>query len=392
MSGQPLPASFGTIKSQFTNGGQPLLGSAWKFHKRGKSGIEVSELWPHVAECADDLAVIRSCYTESFVHAPAMYQMVSCRTMAGHPSAGSWVAYGLGTENRNLPAYCVLPQPQGLPEGGAPMWDSGYLPAAYQGTVLRGGARPIFNLAPPPGMSRAEQRRMLDYVKEMNERTLTPDGTDLSARIDSYELAFRMQMHAPEAVNLRRETAETRALYGIDDARSAEFGTRCLLARRLVERGVRFVQLFSGGGPVSWQWDAHDNVVQNHEKMCGATDKPIAGLLKDLKRRGLLDDTLVVWGSEFGRTPTSQSGLGRDHNPYGFSIWMAGGGIKGGTIHGATDEIGYKAVVDPVHPRDIYATILYLLGLDHKQLTFLHNGRNERLTDFAGEVIRKVVA
>jgi len=392
MHGQPLPASFGTIKSQFTNGGTPLMGSAWKFQKRGRSGIEISDLMPHVAECADDLAVIRSCYSESFVHAPAMYQMVSCRTMAGHPSAGSWVAYGLGTENRNLPAYCVLPQPQGLPEGGAPMWDSGYLPAVYQGTVLRGGAKPIFNLAPPPGMSRAEQRRMLDYMKEMNALTLTKDGTDLAARIDSYELAFRMQMSAPEAVDIRRETAETRALYGIDQAATSEFGTRCLLARRLVERGVRFVQLFSGGGPVSWQWDAHDNVVENHTKMCGATDKPIAGLLKDLKRRGLLDETLVVWGSEFGRTPTSQGGRGRDHNPYGYSIWMAGGGIRGGTVHGATDEIGYKAVVDRVHARDIYATMLHQLGLDHKQLTFLHNGRNERLTDFAGEVITPILA
>jgi len=199
-------------------------------------------------------------------------------------------------------------------------------------------------------------------------------------------------MSAPEAVDIRRETAETRALYGIDQAATSEFGTRCLLARRLVERGVRFVQLFSGGGPVSWQWDAHDNVVENHTKMCGATDKPIAGLLKDLKRRGLLDETLVVWGSEFGRTPTSQGGRGRDHNPYGYSIWMAGGGIRGGTVHGATDEIGYKAVVDRVHARDIYATMLHQLGLDHKQLTFLHNGRNERLTDFAGEVITPILA
>jgi len=391
MDGQPLPASFGTIKSQFINGGTPLLGSAWKFHKRGQSGIEISELLPNIAECADDLAVVRSCYSESFVHAPAMYQMVSGRTVTGHPSAGSWVTYGLGSVSENLPAYCVLPQPQGLPEGGAPMWDSGYLPAIYQGTVLRGGERPIFNLNVPEGMNRTEQRRLLDYLKEMNELTLTEDGTDLSARIAAYELAFRMQQHAPEAVDIRRETAETRSLYGLDDAHSNEFGTRCLLARRLVERGVRFVQLFSGGGPVSWQWDAHDNMVVNHEKMCAATDRPIAGLLKDLKRRGLLDETLVIWGSEFGRTPVSQNGKGRDHNPSGYSIWMAGGGIKGGTVYGATDEIGYRAVTDRVHARDIHATILHQLGIDHRKLTFLHNGRNERLTDFAGEVITGII-
>ena len=272
------------------------------------------------------------------------------------------------------------------------MWDSGYLPAVYQGTVLRGGAKPIFNLAPPADMSKDAQRHMLDYMKHMNEQTLTNDGTDLSARIASYELAFRMQQHAPEAVDISRETAETRRLYGIDEEKTNDFGSRCLLARRLVERGVRFVQLFSGGGPASWMWDAHTNVVENHEKMCGATDKPIAGLLKDLKRRGLLDETLVIWGSEFGRTPVSQSGKGRDHNPSGYTIWMAGGGIKGGVVHGATDEIGYRAVQDRVHARDIYATVLHQLGIDHKKLTHLHNGRYERLTDFAGEVIKPIIA
>jgi hypothetical protein len=392
LHGQQLPASFGAIQSQFLEAGTPIMRSAWKFRKYGQSGIDVSELMPHTAECVDDLAVIRSCYTESFVHAPAMYQMTNGRSMAGHPSLGSWVTYGLGSESENLPAYCVLPQPEGLPEGGAPMWEAGYLPAVYQGTMLRGGQKPILHLAPPAEVSRRQQRRMLDYIREMNERTLTPDGTDLSARIAAYELAYRMQQYAPEAVDLRRETPETRALYGIDEAQTAEFGTRCLLARRLVERGVRFVQLFSGGGPVSVQWDAHDNVVENHEKMCRWTDKPVAGLLKDLKRRGLLDSTLVIWGSEFGRTPVSQNGKGRDHNPEGFTIWMAGGGVKGGQVIGATDEIGYKAVSDRAHPRDIHATILHLLGLDHLKLTYLHNGRHERLTDFAGEVIRKVVA
>ena len=392
MDGQPLPKSYGEIKSQFIKGDMHLMRSQWKFKQYGQSGMPISDLLPHTAECADDLAVIRSCYCESFVHAPAMYQMVSGRTMMGHPSLGSWVTYGLGSESENLPAYCVLPQPEGLPEGGAPMWDSGYLPAVHQGTVLRGGSTPILHLNPPPGTSREQQRRMLDYLREMNESTLSPDGTDLAARISSYELAFRMQQHAPEAVDFRKESEETKNLYGLDSAETREFGTRCLLARRLVERGVRFVQVFSGGGPVSVQWDAHDNMVENHEKMCRWTDKPVAGLLKDLKRRGLLDETLVVWGSEFGRTPVSQNGKGRDHNPEGFSIWMAGGGVKGGTIVGETDEIGFRAVKDRQHPRDIHATILHLLGMDHMKLTNLLNGRHERLTDFAGEVIHTILA
>jgi hypothetical protein len=391
LHGEKLPESYGVIKSQFTDGRMKLLGSAWKFKKYGQSGIDVSELFPHVAECVDDMAIIRSCYADSFIHAPAMYQMVSGRTTQGHPSVGSWVTYGLGCATENLPAYCVLTQPEGLPEGGAPMWGAGYLPAAFQGTHLRSGPNPILNLAPPPGTDPSDQRRMLDYVREMNEMTLTPDGTDLSARIASYELAFRMQQHAPEAVDLRKETAETKSLYGLDDPHTADFGARCLLARRLVERGVRFVQLFSGGGPASTQWDAHDNVVTNHTKMCRFVDKPISALLKDLKRRGLLDETLVVWASEFGRTPISQNGKGRDHNPSGYTMWMAGGGVQGGRIVGATDEIGYRAVEDRVHARDIHATILNLLGLDHLKLTYLHNGRHERLTDFAGEVIKKLL-
>ena len=391
LDGQQLPASFGQIKSQFIQAGTPLMGSRWKFKKHGQSGIEVSELFPHLAECVDDMAVIRSCHAESFVHAPAMYQMVSGRTLAGHPSLGSWVTYGLGSESANLPAFCVLTQPEGLPEGGAPMWDAGYLPAVHQGTVLRSGPSPILHLKPPKEIGERQQRRIFDYLREANERTLAPGGSDLSARIASYELAFRMQQHAPEAVDVSRETAETKQLYGVDEEETREFGTRCLLARRLVERGVRFILLFSGGGPVSTQWDAHDNVQENHEKMCRWTDKPVAGLLKDLKRRGLLDETLVVWGSEFGRTPVTQNGKGRDHNPSGFTTWLAGGGVKGGTVVGATDEIGYKTVQDPVHPRDLHATMLHLLGLEQMKLTYLDNGRFERLTDFGGEVVKQVL-
>jgi Protein of unknown function (DUF1501) len=391
LHGQQLPPSFGQIKSQFIKPGTPLMGSPWKFKKYGQSGIEVSELLPHTATCVDDIAVIRSCYTESFVHAPAMYQMMSGRVVPAHPSLGSWVTYGLGSESENLPAYCVMTQPQGLPEGGAPMWDAGYLPAVYQGTLLRNGSTPILHLDLPKEIGRNQQRRMLDYMRQMNGIGMREDDTEMSARIASYELAYRMQQHAPEAVDVRKESKETKILYGLDDANTVEFGTRCLLARRLVERGVRFVLLFSGGGPVKVQWDAHDDVKSNHEQMCLWTDKPIAGLLKDLKGRGLLDSTLVIWGTEFGRTPVSENGKGRDHNPTGFTMWMAGGGVKGGRVIGQTDEIGYRTVGDSYHPRDIHATILHLLGLDQMELTFLHNGRSERLTDFGGAVIEKIL-
>ncbi|MBM3457278.1 MAG: DUF1501 domain-containing protein, partial [Armatimonadetes bacterium] len=339
MDGEQLPQSYGEIKSQFIKPGTPLMGSNWRFHRYGRSGLEISELYPHLATCADDLAMIRSCHSESFVHAPAMYQLLTGRTQAGHPSVGSWVTYGLGSVSENLPAYCVMTQPEGLPEGGAPMWGAGYLPAVHQGTLLRSGATPILHLTSPPGVTRERRRRTLDYLRTANQLGDTAGGgTDLSARIESYELAFRMQQHAPEAADLAQESPRTRELYGLDAPTTREFGTRCLLARRLVERGVRFVQLYSGGGPLSWQWDAHDNVLDNHTRMCARTDRPIAALLKDLKQRGLLETTLVIWGSEFGRTPVTQNGKGRDHNPYGYTMWMAGGGVRGGQVIGATDE------------------------------------------------------
>lgn len=392
LHGQQLPPSFGEVKSQFVKPGTPLLRSHWQFKKHGQSGIEVSELLPHTAACIDDIAVIRSCYTDSFVHAPAMYQMTSGRVLAAHPSIGSWVTYGLGSESENLPAFCVMTQPEGLPEGGAPMWGNGYLPAVYQGTVLRNGGTPILHLVPPKEIGPRQQRHMLDYLRRMNELNAGADDNELAARIASYELAYRMQQHAPEAVALNKESEETKRLYGLEQKETREFGTRCLLARRLVERGVRFIMLYSGGGPVSTQWDAHDDIKGNHEKMCRWTDQPIAALLKDLKRRGLLDSTLVVWATEFGRTPVSENGTGRDHNPTAFSMWMAGGGVKGGQVIGETDEIGFRTVGERYHPRDIHATILHLLGLDQWQLTYLHNGRNERLTDFGGNVIRQIVA
>jgi hypothetical protein len=389
--GKPLPARFGMPVSQFTKGDTPLLASTRTFRRHGRSGLEVSDLMPHLAGCVDDIAFLRSCWATSTVHAPAMYHMHSGRTAMGFPSLGSWVTYGLGSISENLPAYCVLLQPEGTPEGGAPCWGAGFLPAVYQGTLLRKGPNPILNLRPPADVGPERQRRTLDLLRRMNELDLQPGDTELAARIQSYELAFRMQRHAPEAVDLTRETAATKRLYGIDEPRSADFGTRLLLARRLVERGVRFVQVYSGGGPLVTQWDAHDDINANHEKMCGHVDKPIAGLLKDLKARGLLKDTLVVWASEFGRTPMSQGGKGRDHNPYGFTMWLAGGGVKGGQAIGETDEFGLRAARERISVNDFHATILHLLGLDHERLTYLHSGRDERLTDVAGRVVEKVL-
>ena len=387
--GQKLPDSYGRIESQFTKGDDPLLASPWEFKKHGQSGMDVSALFPNVAQCVDDICFVRNFYTESVVHAPAMYQVHTGRILMGFPSMGSWVTYGLGSESENLPAYVVMPQPEGTPEGGTPCWGSAFLPAVYQGTLLRSGPNPILNLKPPEGMTAKRQRATLDLLQKMNDLDTAETDTEMAARISSYELAFRMQSHAPEAVDLTKESESTRKMYGLDQKHTADFGTRCLLARRMVERGVRFVQLYSGGGPVSIQWDAHKDLVANHEKMCGLTDQPVAALLKDLKQRGLLDSTLVVWGSEFGRLPMSQSGNGRDHNPHGFTMWFAGGGVKGGQVIGETDEMGLRAV-NGYHMRDFHATILHALGLEQNQLWYLHNGRHEKLTDFGGSVITKV--
>jgi hypothetical protein len=389
--GQQLPASFGKVTSQFSDSTTPILASPFTFKKYGQCGKEVSSLFPHLAERVDDICFVRSFYTDSVVHAPAMYQVHTGRIFAGHPSMGSWVTYGLGTESENLPAYVVMPQPEGTPEGGTPCWGAGYLPAVYQGTLLRSGPAPVLHLKPPEGVTPERQRRTLDLLQKMNDLDTDLYDSDMAARIASYELAFRMQTHAPEAVDFSQETEATRRLYGLDRKQTSEFGTRCLLARRLVERGVRFVQLYSGGGPVSVQWDAHKDLVPNHEKMAGMTDLPIAGLLTDLKARGLLDSTLVIWGSEFGRLPTSQSGNGRDHNPFGYTMWFAGGGVKGGQTIGDTDEFGLHAVGNRYSMRDFHATILQSLGLDQNRLWVLHNGRHEKLTDFGGAVIEGVL-
>lgn len=389
-AGQPLPESTGRPVSQFTKGDAPLLPSTRRFRRHGASGLVVSDLLPEIATCVDDIAVLRSCFCESTIHAPAMYEWHSGRQLMGFPSLGAWVSYGLGTENENLPAYCVMPQPEGVPEGGAPCWGSAFLPAVHQGTLLRSGPEPILNLRSAAG--NGDQRETFDLVARLNRMNEDTNDAEWAARTASYELAFRMQRHAPEAVDLSRETQTTKHRYGLDDERTTDFGTRCLLARRLVERGVRFVQVYSGGGPLITQWDAHTDVNRNHEKMCGHVDRPIAALLKDLKHRGLLDETLVIWGGEFGRTPYSQGGKGRDHNPFGFTMFMAGGGIKGGQAIGTTDEFGLRAVERPISVNDFHATILHVLGLDHEALTYRHFGRDERLTDVAGEVVREALA
>ena len=388
--GQPLPASFGKVGGQFTDGSNPLLASPWDFKQYGKSGLPVSGLFPHLSDCVDDICFVKSFYTESIVHAPAMYQVHTGRILMGWPSMGSWVTYGLGSESDNLPAYVVMPQPEGTPEGGTPCWGSGFLPAVHQGTLLRSGPSPILHLKPPAGVTPERQRRTLDLIQQMNAVDTMPGDNEMAARIASYELAFKMQTSAPEAVDISKEPEHIRRMYGLDQKRTLDFGMRCLLARRMVERGVRFVQLYSGGGPVSMQWDAHSHLKANHEKMCGLTDQPVAALLKDLKQRGLLDTTLVIWGSEFGRLPTSESGNGRDHNPHGYTMWFAGGGVKGGRSIGETDEFGLRGVGERYPMRDFHATILELLGMDQNKLWYLHNGRQEKLTDFGGTAIRGV--
>jgi hypothetical protein len=391
--GQPIPVLDSDPLLKVRNPGT-LLASSRKFAKHGQSGIEVSDLYPNLAKCVDDIAFIRGTYADSFAHGSGLLQMNTGYLRQGFPSLGSWVTYGLGTFNQNLPAFVVLLDHRGGPISGPPNWGNGFMPATYQGTQLRVSGDPILNLRPPEGVSNARQREQLDLLKTLNESHAAahPDNAELAARIASYELAFRMQAHAPEAVDLGQETEETTKLYGLDNPMTEKFGRRCLLARRLVERGVRFVQVYSGGGHNDENWDAHGDVNKNHELHCGETDRPIYALLTDLKRRGLLESTLVVWAGEFGRTPTGQNGKGRDHSPRGFTTWLAGGGVKGGQVVGATDDFGYAAVENKVHVHDLHATILRLMGLDHTLLTYFHGGRDYRLTDVSGRVVREVLA
>lgn len=378
-AGKPIPASFGNVMTRRNVGQNPLLGPIKPFRKRGKSGLEISDFLPHTAEHADRLCVIRSMHGDSVNHPQSVYQMNTGNILMGHPSVGSWVAYGLGTVNSDMPAFVVLPDPGGGLKGGPPAWGSGYLPASYQGVTMRPGEAPILNLAPQPGISRERQKASFKLLQGINAKFIDRTGADdeLQARIAAYELAFRMQAAAPALVDISKETATTHKLYGLDHKETAEFGRRCLLARRMIERGVRFVQVHSGD---TLGWDAHQDVLSNHTKYCKSTDLPVAGLLTDLAQRGLLDETLIVWCGEFGRMPMSEQGKGRDHNPWGYSSWLAGAGVEGGRAIGATDPIGLRAAVDKVHVRDFHATLLHLMGIDHRELSYFHNGLEERLT------------
>ena len=391
LNGQKRPASFGEAKYQFISSEAKLLGTKRTFKRYGKSGIEVSDLLPHTAECIDDIAVIRSCHGDMVVHSAAQYQLFTGRVIPGFPSMGSWTIYGLGSESDSLPAYVVLPDPHGAQEAGQPIYSNGFLPAVYQPTMFRPGSKPVLNLDLPSGVTMDQRRKTLSLIRGLNQADMAPGDTELAARINAYDLAFKMQVEAPAIFDLSSEPQETLDMYGIGKPATDDYGRRCLLTRRLIEKGVRFVCPVSGGGTGSLQWDAHEDIEENHLRMSAQTDQPIAALLKDLKRRGLLDSTLVVWGGEFGRSPESQGSKGRDHHNLGFSMWMAGGGIKGGQVVGATDEIGLRAVERPCHFRDVHTTMLNQLGLNQDALSYLHQGRKERLTEVHGTVISEIV-
>ncbi len=382
-----------------------LLGSKREFRQHGKSGLWVSDALPNLATQADKLAVIKSLYCDSFAHGSAMLQLNSGRIIQGWPSLGSWLAYGLGSPSQNLPGYVVMLDPRGGPISGAANWSSGFMPAAYQGTVFRSGGQPILNLDSASGLTRDMQRDLIDTANALNTEHLMsrPGYSELQARIRSYELAFQLQATAPEALDLSQESHATLQAYGVNESKPeyhplalgpAPFGRQCLIARRLVERGVRFIQIYHGGGHQQQNWDAHNGVEENLRIHCPEVDRPITALLQDLEQRGLLDSTVVVWGGEFGRQALSQGNKGgRDHNPLGFTYWLAGGGTKGGTSYGETDELGHSAVVDRHHIRDLHATILHLMGIDHQKLTFFYGGLNQKLTGVVeAEVIRGVLA
>ena len=382
-----------TVKVEtFGRGGRKNVGRIveprWGFQPYGQCGKYVSDLFPHVGQCVDDIAFVHSMQAESPIHGSAMLMMNSGSLLSGKPSLGSWVNYGLGTVNQDLPGYVVMLDKKGGPISGAKNWSSGFMPASYQGTVFRSKGDPILDLKHVNGMGADEQYRLIQSLNHLNKGHLAKrwDNSNLAARIASYELAYKMQSTAPEAIDLSRETEETKSLYGMDAPRTEDFGKKCLMARRLVERGVRFIQLYSGGAHNDDNWDAHGDLIKNHSFHAGNTDKPVAGLLKDLKRRGLLDETLVVWGGEFGRQPTAEykEGTGRDHNAFGFTMWMAGGGIKGGVSIGQTDELGSVAVERPLQVKNLHATILHQMGIDPNNLSFFHAGLDEKLVGVEG--------
>lgn len=379
MAGQTIPDSFGKVVTAFGETKSPLLACKRQWKQHGQSGIWVSDWLPHISECVDDLAVIHSCWADGINHSAGVCQMNTCSILSGRPSLGSWVSYGLGTENQNLPAFVVMQDNAASVVNGPRNWSAGFMPAVYQGIRLREGMQPIPYLHPPEGTAVPQQLAKLDYINRLNRDYAGrhPEQSELEARITSYELAFRMQAQAPDVIDLAQESAETQELYGIGTRETDAFGRLCLLSRRMAEQGVRFIQLYSGSGS---KWDSHADIERNHTNLCRSMDLPVAGLLKDLKRRGMLEETLVVWGGEFGRTPMSERGNGRDHNPSGFTMWMAGGGVKGGQVIGATDDLGLFAVKDKLHVHDLHTSILHLLGLSNMDLMFMHKGRPERPT------------
>ncbi|MCH2212743.1 MAG: DUF1501 domain-containing protein [Fuerstiella sp.] len=391
LAGQRIPDSFERVITPMGEFDSPVLPSQRSWKQHGESGLWVSDWLPHTANHADDLAVIRSCWTNGINHSGGVCQMNTGSQFAGRPSLGSWVTYGLGSTNENLPAFVVMQDTPATITNGPRNWSGGFMPAVYQGTALQVEGPPFANLVSPDHISDSQQRVKLDFLRRLNRRHARsrPDNSDLEARIRSYELAYQMQSHAPEAVDLSQETAATRQLYGLDRETTAACGRNCLLARRLVERGVRFVQCYHGAGN---KWDAHTKIEQNHSKMCGQMDLPVAGLLTDLKQRGLLDETLVFWGGEFGRTPMSEKGDGRDHNATGFTMWMSGGGVRSGYAYGTTDDVGLHAVEDRLHVHDLHATILHLMGIDHRELIYLHKGRPERIDENEGQAYEQIAA
>ncbi|MBH52839.1 MAG: hypothetical protein CMI18_00635 [Opitutaceae bacterium] len=376
-----------------------IMKSPFVFTPRGECGKMVSELFPYLGKHVDRMAFINSMYSESNNHTPALFMMNSGLPRSGFPCMGSWITYGLGSESQDLPGFVVMADPlgRGLPKGGRSSWSSGFLPGVYQGTLVRQKGDPILNLRKPGNLSGGQQRAQVELINQLNRFDMEQQAEDsgLSARIESFELAYRMQTAAPEAFDIESESSYIKDLYGLNDSKCAHFGRQCLMGRRLLERGTRFVQIYSGGNENQRGWDGHIDILGNHSQFAAETDRPIAALLTDLVQRGLLEDTLVIWGGEFGRLPVSQVGTlkpGRDHNPHAMVYWMAGGGVKGGVSYGETDELGYKATKDPVHINDFHATIFHLLGMDHERLTYKYNGRRMRLTDVAGEVIHDIIA
>lgn len=389
LAGQPLPESFGPVITPMGEYRAPLFPSRRRWQRHGEAGTIVSDWLPEIGKQADRFAVLRGCWADGLNHSNGVCQMNTGAIVAGRPSLGAWIRYGLGSINDSLPSFVVMEDSPGKVLNGARNWGAGFMPASLQGVPLRGGDEPIGNLRSPEQLSAERQQDRLQWMRRWNRRHLQQrdQEDELQARIDAYELACRMQSSAPEAVDLAGESQETQRLYGMEDPVTRPFGEMCLLARRLVERGVRFVQLYHGSGS---RWDAHAGLEKNHSANCRASDRPVAGLLEDLQRRGLLDRTLVVWGGEFGRTPMSEQGDGRDHNPYGFTMWMAGGGVVGGRTWGATDELGLRAVEDRLHVLDLHATILHAMGLDPLKLTYLHEGRPERPTLNTGRPFMKL--